>query len=480
MTEIVGLGQLFDSLPLRAVEALNRADQIVLQSAEGRCAEEIMRRYGRVATLDPLYETAADFDQLYAAGAQKIEDYAREAENLVFCCYGEPDGNGFVVELRKQNVDMTVAGCTDPAAEAIYLAGATLQVADYASFEARGLVDRYIDTSAAAVIVGIDDEYTASDVKIALGEYYPDDCRGVLVVDGNVRTVALDEIDREHDWSPSGVLVLPALALEDKERFTYVDTLHVMKRLRAEDGCPWDREQTHESLRPYLIEEAYEVSDAAGSGDMHALADELGDVLLQVIFHANIAKEEGDFTDVDVTTALCEKMIRRHPHVFGTVDAATTEQVLVNWEKIKQQESGNERHSALDGVPDSMDPLMRALKLQQKAARVGFDWPSPAGAVDKVREEVGEFADEIGAGSAERRRDEAGDLLFAAINALRLTGIDPQSALQNACRKFTRRFEYMEDHAPRPLQDMTLDEMDVLWDEAKEQEHKDGGQVMPR
>lgn len=472
MIEIIGLGQLFDSLPMRAVHALDRADQIVLQSALGACAQEIMRRYEKVASLDKVYESAKDFDELYVRGADLILEESSGAEHVCFCCFGSPQDNGFVEKLSDR-VQVEHAGGTDPAAEAVYLAGGIDGITDYVSFEARTLSRQYIDTSIAAVVVGIDDMYTAASVKIALGEFYPDDFEAALVIDGDVQTVAIRQIDRIKNWAPSGVLVLRALPLLEKERFTYVDALRVMEMLRAPDGCPWDREQTHESLRPYLVEEAYEVSDAVAEGDTRALADELGDVLLQIIFHAQLGREAGEFTDVDVSTALCRKMIRRHPHVFGDAVCTDAGEVLVNWERIKGTEKGAEqRRGALSGIPASMDPLSRAMKLQQKAARVGFDWPAAAGAAEKVREETAEFEHEIAEGDTARLTDEGGDLLFAVINALRKAGVNPQSALQDACRKFAGRFKYIEDHAGRSLEGMQLDAMDALWNEAKERERE--------
>lgn len=471
MTNVVGLGQVFDSLPQRGVRALEEADHIILQSDAGLCAEKITERFSHVTTLDDIYKNAEDFDRLYELGAEMIFREERAAENLCFCCFGVPDENGFVRALGRRTI-VNVLAQTDPAAEAVFLSGGILHVTDYSSLSARTLGERYMDTCAAVVVTGIDDAYTASDVKIALGRFYSDDFEGVLVRNGNVQMISIENIDRQKDWFPFGVLVLPPVPLENKEHFTYPDALKVMQTLRAPDGCPWDREQTHESLRPYLIEESYEVSDAVGQGDFDALSDELGDVLLQVIFHAQLGREAGEFTDVDVTTALCSKMIRRHPHVFGNVRADTSAEVLVNWEKIKGEEKGSEdRQGILSGVPDSMDPLMRAWKLQQKAARVGFDWPSCDGAIAKAREEMDEFAEAVETNdSGQHRQEEAGDLLFAAVNALRKAGIDPQSALQDACRKFVRRFAYIEGHAPRKLEDMSLEEMDALWDEAKKKE----------
>lgn len=474
MIEVIGLGQTYSALPLCAADSLRQCSTVVLQTTQGACAEEVMRRCGNVVSLDDVYESAESFDSLYAEGAQKILSFAKDAERTCFCCYGFPADNGFVLELQKA-ASVQFAGWTDPAAEGVFLARDLVQVDSYTALEARTLETQYLDTSQPLVVVGIDDAYTAAHVKLVLGEFYTDAFKGVLAVNGEVLSCTIGALDRVQSWTPYGVLVLPAVPFEEKKRFTYIDAARVMATLRAPDGCPWDREQSHDSLRPYLIEEAYEVSDAAAQEDYHALADELGDVLLQVLFHSQIGRECGEFTDMDVTSALCQKMIRRHPHVFGNGTASTSAEVLDAWEKIKKEEPGaDERRRCLDGIPASMDPLMRALKLQKKAASVGFDWPDSSGALDKLREELGEFKEALGEKDDRGLVDEGGDVLFAVVNVLRMAGVDPQSALQDACRKFSRRFAYIEDHADKPLDDMTLDEMDKLWDQAKDEERTAG------
>lgn len=266
------------------------------------------------------------------------------------------------------------------------------------------------------------------------------------------------------------MLIVPARTLEEKNRYTYVDLLEIMQRLRAPGGCPWDAEQTHETLRPYLIEESYEVADAVDSGDVHALYDELGDVLLQVVFHAQIGREEGSFDMNDVTTAVCAKMIRRHPHVFGEVQVQGSDEVLQNWDRIKQTEKNEKTYtSAMEDIPRHMSALLRAAKIQKKAANLGFEWPEPSGALEKVREETEEFEDELEQ-NGPGLEAEGGDLLFAVVNTLRMLQIDPETALSATCRKFIDRFRYIEEHAQRDLRELSLAEMDALWDEAKKEE----------
>ncbi len=247
---------------------------------------------------------------------------------------------------------------------------------------------------------------------------------------------------------------------------SFESLIEIMATLRGDKGCPWDREQTHESIKKYLVEETYEVLDAIDEKNMHKLCEELGDLLLQIAFHAQLAQEKGEFNIYDVITSIVEKMIRRHPHVFGDSRAETSEQVLVKWEEIKAGETRKPR-PVLD-VPKNFPALYRAQKIQQKAARVGFDWPDISGAWEKVGEELTELKD--APCEETRQKEELGDLLFAVVNLARFMGIDAEEALQETTRKFVRRFSYIEEKARErkvDLRDMSLEEMDNLWEEVK-------------
>ncbi|MDD4238534.1 MAG: nucleoside triphosphate pyrophosphohydrolase [Desulfotomaculaceae bacterium] len=250
--------------------------------------------------------------------------------------------------------------------------------------------------------------------------------------------------------------------------------VNIMARLRGEGGCPWDQEQDHQSLKPYLIEEAYEVLEALDQEDMYKICEELGDLLLQIIFHAQLAKENRQFDINDVIAGINEKLIRRHPHVFGSVNARDSREVVVNWEKIKLKErEGEAPKSLLAYVPVALPALMRANKLQKAAARVGFDWPNYQGAYDKTREELSELKAAIIAGDRLEIAEEVGDLIFSAVNLARLLGIEPEGALTKTSAKFIRRFEYVENMARvagKDLSHFTLAEMDKWWEEAKKLE----------
>lgn len=260
--------------------------------------------------------------------------------------------------------------------------------------------------------------------------------------------------------------------------------LAIMARLRSPDGgCPWDLEQTFSTIAPYTLEEAYEVADAIQRGDMDDLRDELGDLLLQVVFHARMAEEDGHFAFADVVEAISDKMIRRHPHVFAGGGARTAEAVRGTWEEIKAAEraakGGPAQTGVLDGIPSALPALVRAVKLQKRAARVGFDWPQTAQVLDKLAEETAELKTEVDAGADPARvMDELGDILFVHANLARHLGVDPEQALAGTNAKFERRFRRIEAwlaESGRTPRDATLAEMDILWNRAKDEERLPGG-----
>lgn len=273
-------------------------------------------------------------------------------------------------------------------------------------------------------------------------------------------------------------------AAEDEVSLTPL--VQIMARLRAPGGCPWDREQTHQSLRRYLLEETYEVLEAIDRRDPESLREELGDLLLQVVFHAQIAREHGQFDMNQVIAGICEKLRRRHPHVFGTVQVNSAEDVVHNWEEIKKSEHPDGRRTgALSGVPAALPALLRAQKLQEKAAQVGFDWQNVGGVLAKVREELAEVEQALGPAGLDGRRPpqdaaaraaiqaEAGDLLFAAVNLARFLDVDAESALREAAGRFEHRFSFMEKEAQRQdksLSSLSPEEWDRLWEEAKAEE----------
>lgn len=248
--------------------------------------------------------------------------------------------------------------------------------------------------------------------------------------------------------------------------------VEIMAHLRGRNGCPWDREQTHKSLRQYLLEEAYEVIETIDEERLDDLPEELGDLLLQVVFHAQIAEEEGRFDISTVLTLINEKLMRRHPHVFGKVDIKTAEEQTIHWEKLKQKEG---KKSTVDGVPKELSALLRAHRVQSKAATVGFDWDKTRQVWDKVHEELDELKQACQENDQTNIEEEFGDLLFALVNLSRYIGVNPEDSLRGTIYKFIRRFKEVETriHADgKQLQDCSLSEMDAVWDEIKSEENK--------
>ncbi|MCI8497624.1 MAG: nucleoside triphosphate pyrophosphohydrolase [Clostridiales bacterium] len=259
---------------------------------------------------------------------------------------------------------------------------------------------------------------------------------------------------------------------EFREKYEMNDLLRIMRLLRSPEGCPWDREQTHQSIRKNFIEETYEVVEAIDAEDPVLLQEELGDVLLQVVFHARMEEEAGRFGFSEVVDGICKKLIERHPHIFADVQVDGTGEVLKNWETIKQEKKGLKKQSdAMDTVPRVLPALMRSTKVQQKAAKAGFDWPDVTGALDKLEEEIRELREAVQSGDAVHCKEELGDVLFSAVNVSRFVGADAEESLTSACDKFVARYKLVELEAQEKglsMEQMSIEELDALWNRAKE------------
>lgn len=257
----------------------------------------------------------------------------------------------------------------------------------------------------------------------------------------------------------------------EKQNFDFNDLIEIMKFLRAPDGCPWDRVQTHESIRSNLIEETYEVVEAIDNKDSSLLKEELGDLLLQVVFHAEMSAEENEFDINDVVNDICKKLVVRHPHVFGDVKAENSEEALRSWDDVKMSTKSQKKQSeAMDSVSKALPSLMRAAKIQKKAAKVGFDWDSVEGPLSKIVEETEELKQAVKNGDEKAQAEELGDLLFSVVNASRFINVDSEKALYDACDKFTERFKALEklaDERKIDVKTASLSQLDSLWDEVK-------------
>ncbi len=457
-------------LTLEAAEALANAGAVLLRTRWHGVAGWLEEKGIHFDTLDALYESAEDFDALSEVAADEIIRRLSETPALCYCV-PDPLTDETVRRLSEKGIRMRVlpgvTQGTSARAKAIERAlpvpGACCEVpaVDFA-------VHR-IDPSEALLITEINSRLLAGEVKLRLLSVYKPGQRVLL----SGEPVALEALDRGAKYDHLTSVYLPPVPLMERDRFTFGDLLEIMARLRRPgDGCPWDLEQTHASIRESVIEEAYELVETINQQDDMRIADELGDVMLQVVFHAQMAREHQTFDIDDVTTAICSKLILRHAHIFGSLSLDTAEEVITSWEKIKKKEKGLETTTqVMRDVAQNLPALMRAAKVQKKARQVGFDWDSPLPALLKVLEEAEEVRAEI-----ENGRDpeeELGDLLFAAANVSRLAKVQPELALARATEKFIRRFDKMEQAVladGRALPDMTLPEMDEYWNRVKEGE----------
>lgn len=471
MITIVGLGIAAGDLTLDAAQALTSGARVLLRTARVPAADWLRARGASFEALDALYEETEDFDEVNAALAAAVLAAAEGGDAV----YAVPGSGG----LLDESVCAVRAAAQEAGVPVRFLPGVGLY--ERAAGEAGGLADAcvlsgidvpdaQIDVRRPLIVCEFADRVAASEAKLTLLEHYPAEFQ----VCWNGKTIALEALDRQKRYDHLCTLVVPPLPLTQAQRFDFAHLLEIVRRLRAPGGCPWDREQTHESLKQDLLEEAYEVLDAVDSGEAERLADELGDLLLHIAMQAEIGREHGEFSAADVTSAICEKMIRRHPHVFGEARAENSEEVLRRWEEIKKGEKGLQTQvSVMRDVPRALPALVRAAKVQKKARDVGFDWDDPLDALQKVREETEEVREAFS--DPEALPGELGDLLFAVVNVCRMKKAPPELVLSAATEKFIRRFASVEAGAAaqgRKLTDMTLAEMDRLWDEAKARERE--------
>lgn len=322
-----------------------------------------------------------------------------------------------------------------------------------------------------ALIAQVHSPLVASNIKLTLMAVYPDEhpvqlVHGAGTMSENVEHLPLYQIDRSEDIGLLTALYVPALG----QGTSFEGFQEIIAHLRAPDGCPWDKEQDHQSLRPHLLEEAYEALTAIDKDDPQAMEEELGDLLLQIVLHAQIGSEYGEFSMASILKEIHTKIVNRHPHVFEDLDLEETGEVLENWERLKAEERRSEGHKEeglLDGVAPALPSLTKAQIFQKRAARVGFDWPDLSGVLAKIQEELAELR---GVKDPQSRQAELGDLLFALVNLCRWYEVDAESALREANQRFKRRFSYLEKSVRdqgRSLSDLTLQELDVLWESAK-------------
>lgn len=477
---IVTLGTGGEAFLTRGVErALKETKRVVLRTQRHPMASFLRQEGIGFDTLDELYDSCEDFDQFNHQAAQKVLSLCKEQP----VCYAVSDAS----------FDTTVAAIQKEkptAASVVVLPGVShaercLSLLDSHAdalrlYTAEAFLPARVSPQEDLLLLEVHSRECAGECKLKLLELMPEELE-ITLITGNEHTgelkrkkLPLYELDRQKTYDHLTAVYVPAVPMLERKRHNMDDLMELVARLRAPDGCPWDREQTHESLLPDLLEESYEYIQAVRDNDVDHMYDELGDVLLQIAMHAQIALEHGEFTINDVTSATCQKQIERHTHVFGQAKADSSDEVLANWETFKREQRGIQTHAqAMEDVSRGLSSLLRAYKVQKKARKVGFDFDTALDALAKVHEEAQEVRETLENGTDPEM--ELGDLIFAAVNVCRLCGKDPDIALTASTNKFINRFRKMENAiktAGKSLEDLTLSEMDVYWNAGKRDESR--------
>ena len=479
---VVGLGAGRKGLMTEETKKLLTEEACVrLRTAKHPTVEQLGEEGYTFSSFDHIYDEKDTFDEVYTTITDECLALAKELGRLIYAVPGSPLVAEKTVQMlraraEKEGVSLTILPAMS-FLEVLYVRLGVDPINGLVILDGDDIGDLPPDNVAALVITQVYDRAVASEVKLALMEQYDDEqlitfVRNLGLDDEEVREIPLYELDRQPNIDHLTSVYVPRREKREST-FDITPLVDVMETLRSPGGCPWDIEQTHDSLRRYMIEEVYEAIEAIENEDAPLLCEELGDLLLQIVFHARVAEECGEFSMQDVIDGVTEKMIRRHPHVFGDISVRDAGEVLVNWEAIKAKEKEGKRVSVLDGVSPGLPALMAAFKLQKKAAKVGFDWTEVKDVWEKVREELGELAEASAEGDTHAIEEEFGDVLFSLVNLSRFLHIEPETSLTAANHKFRRRFTFIEDKVHelgKKWDDMTLAEMDKLWEQAKLEE----------
>lgn len=490
---VVGLGSGNpDRLTLGIVKKLKAASIVYVRTKEHPVMAALSELDIPSQSFDGLYESLSSFPEVYEAITSRLIEEARaaaEGTEIVYAVPGHPMvAESAVSQLRKrcpeEGIELQILGGESFLDEAFVRLGFD-PIEGFQLLDASGIRSSQLQPELHTLIGQVYDTFTASETKLCLMELYPPEYEVVvghaLGVENeeSIVTVPLYELDRLDGYGNLSLVYVPANRSDDLRKRTFARLHEIVDTLRSPDGCPWDREQTHESLRKNLIEETYEVLETIDEDDPDHMKEELGDLLLQIMLHSQMEEELGTFNVYDVIEGLNDKLIFRHPHVFGDKNANDAEEALKNWEAMKAEEKRRkgikpEELSVLSGVPRDLPALMKAYKLQKKASKVGFDWDNAKDCLAKIREELDELQEAIEVGApADDQILELGDLLFAATNVARFIGADPEEALTRTNHKFVRRFHYIEQSLLQKgssVENSNLEEMEELWQEAKAKE----------
>lgn len=483
MIKIVGLGPgAKEALTIGTVWELESCKNIFLRTEKHPTVDYLKEKNIEFDTYDNVYETMKSFDEVYLNIAKDLVEKHEELGDLVYAVPGHPlvaekSVFNLIEECKKNNIEYKVIPAVsfiDAMMEGLMIDPIEgLKVID--AFDINNMI---LDKRIGTVITQVYNQLIASEVKLRLLDQYDDETEIFYVraagIKGeeSIRKIPLYELDMQEDIDYLTSIYIPK-DLNNKKDFN--DLLEIVEILRGENGCPWDREQTHKSLKKALVEESYEVIDAIDRDDDNGLIEELGDVLLQVVFHASIGKEDGYFDINEVIGGICHKMISRHPHVFGDLtDVNTSKDVLSKWDELKKEEKGYETLSEeMRGVTKGLPALLRAHKVQNKAKKAGFDFEDIDSMINKLKEEIQEVIYVYNTKNMDKIKDEVGDLLFSCVNIARFLNVDEELALNSTIDKFIKRFSYIEEKVKDKgleLRGVNLDEMNKLWEEAKKLE----------
>ncbi|WP_203364420.1 nucleoside triphosphate pyrophosphohydrolase [Bacillus sp. REN10] len=478
---IVGLGAgELDQLPLGVYKLLKQTDKVYARTIEHPVIHELQSEGVLFEGFDYIYEKHDQFEAVYEEIVAELLSIAEKEEEVVYAVPGHPIVAEKTVQLllekgKLPQWDISIAG-GQSFFDALFASIEADPIDGFQFLDGTSLHKEDVNIFQHLVIAQVYDAFVASEVKLTLMEKYPDEYEVYIVTAAGssaqmIKKVPLYELDHQVELNNLTSLYVPPVKNEEQTYREFSVLRQIIATLRGPNGCPWDREQTHESLKKYLIEEAYELLDAIDRQDDDHMVEELGDVLLQVLLHAQIGEDEGMFVMEDVIESLAQKMVRRHPHVFGEQVVEGAEQVVANWQEIKQQEKGTKETPLLDEVAKGLPALLRAYDIQKKAAKVGFDWKDAQGALEKVEEEWREFLDEVRNEDQGRLVEEFGDLLFALVNVARFYAIHPEEALVQVNEKFYRRFAHVEKRVKEGkgvFNKYQLEELDAFWNEAKQ------------
>lgn len=455
MIKVIGLGNSPSHATLQAINAIKDCSCVIVKTAKTKTFEYFTSNNIECICLDFLYENAQDFDCLDKNICNFIIEKSQVFDNICYCVNGSGYDDRSVVALSKLVEIEIIAGvCNQINTTQPSLAHITIS-----AYELVNMKGWNYDTRMSLLITDIDNNFIASEIKLILSDLLGDEQTGLL----NGQSIKIYELDRQNCFDYSCAIFFPPLDIFTKLRHNMQDLMSIMYTLRGENGCPWDKAQTHNSIRHNAIEEAYELVEAINNDDLDNLIEETGDVLLQAIFHCVIGEACGEYNLNDSLSVLCRKLIDRHTHIFGGVVANNANEALSAWENAKAKEKSHTSLSnILQSIPKALPSLHRAKKAQSIAKKMGYEFENFTQVLNKINEEVEEFA----TADTSQQEIEGGDILFAVVNSLRWKGIDPEVALNRAVSKFITRLEYIDKHY-KDTHKLSPEQLDKLWEEAK-------------